>query len=174
MISLIVAMDRNRNIGLNGDMPWGNTMKADLRRFKELTDGKWIIMGRKTFESLPFVLPNRQHVVITSEYKRDISKRPVFYVQDVAEAWDFTKYFHQPYWGKEHEQEVFVIGGASVYQQFLDMGDVGKIYVTKVLANLEGDTKFPEITGKWDIAQGGLFHHPDDKYGSQYITYTRR
>jgi dihydrofolate reductase len=161
MISLITAMDRNRNIGLNGDMPWGKEMKADLRRFKELTNGKPVIMGMKTYNSLPIKpLPNRKNIVLTRDPR--VKMWGPYLARSVEEALAAAG----------TEKEVFIIGGAQIYEQFLPYAD--KIYVTKVLAHLEGDTKFPAITGAWDIAQGGLFYHPDDKYGSQYITYTRR
>lgn len=166
-ISLICAMDRNRNIGLNGDMPWGRTMPADLDYFKEKTDGKTIIMGRKTFESLPRVLPNRNHIIITSdESKREISQAPTVYVNSFEEALHIADLHHM------HGQEVFVIGGATVYEQFLPYAT--KIYITKIAANLEGDTKFPDIVGAWDIEQGAIFHHDKDKYPSQHVVYTRR
>jgi dihydrofolate reductase len=166
MISLIAAMDRNRNIGLNGDMPWGKEMKSDLRRFKELTEGHLIIMGRKTFESLPGVLPKRHHIVVTSDksYLKGTFHPTVHVVHDIETAVHIAR--------MEEDEESFVIGGAQIYEQFLPYAD--KIYLTKILANLEGDTKFPCITGSWDIAQGMLFHKEGEPYGTQYITYTRR
>ena len=162
MISIIGAMDRNRNIGLNGDMPWGTTMKSDLQRFKELTMDKTIVMGRKTFESLPGILPFRAHIVLT---RQDLAVRSPFVsmyksVEDVLKLVEFE--------GKE----TFVIGGAQIYEQFMPYAD--KIYLTKILANLEGDTKFPPIVGNWDIVQSELTRRDGDKYSSQYVTYTRR
>lgn len=162
MISIIGAMDRNRNIGLNGDMPWGTTMKSDLERFKELTMDKTIVMGRKTFESLPGILPFRAHVVLTTQ---DLVVRSPFVsmyksVEDVLKLIEFE------------DKETFIIGGAQIYEQFMPYAD--KIYLTKIRANLEGDTKFPAIVGNWDIVQSELTHPDSDKYSSQYVTYTRR
>jgi dihydrofolate reductase len=163
MISLIAAMDRNRNIGLNGDMPWGKEMKADLKRFKDLTDGKTIIMGRKTFESLPcypYGLPNRKNIIITRQdytLKGDMIQT----FDDIGDVLDYAA----------GEEEVFVIGGAQIYEQFLPYAD--KIYITKVLAHLEGDTKFPEIQGNWKINQEPPEHIDGDIYPSQYITFER-
>ena len=164
MITLIAAMDRNQNIGLNGDMPWGNTMKADLKRFQRITNGKTIIMGRKTLESLPGLLPNRHHIVLSrgSIGFADLDANKVEVVNDIQEIIDDYA---------ESEEEVFVIGGAQIYEQFLPYA--GKIHITKILAYLEGDTKFPTITGKWKIDQGPLIHHAEDKYGSQYVVYER-
>jgi dihydrofolate reductase len=163
MISLIAAMDRNRNIGLNGDMPWGKEMKADLKRFKDLTDGKTIIMGRKTFESLPsypYGLPNRKNIIISrDEALRHSHPDNVLSLEEAVEI------------AKSSDDEVFIIGGAEIYEQFLPYAD--KIYITKVLAHLEGDTKFPTITGTWKTHYGALFQADDDKYPSQYITFER-
>lgn len=179
MISMIVAMDKKNNIGLKGKMPWGHEMKADLKRFQDLTRDKFIIMGRKTYESLPFVLPGRRHVVITSDAsKRTISKHPVFYVQNIAEAWDFTKYEHRPipegFEGAGQEGEVFVIGGAQVYEQFMQDPDVRRLYVTIIHGDFEGDTVFPEITDEWEPVKHTL--HPADNenpYPWEFITYER-
>lgn len=161
-LSLITAMDRNRAIGLNGDMPWGTTMRADLRRFKELTDGHTIIMGRKTFESLPSILPNRYHIVLST--KDAVVRSPFVHFTN-----DFVTLAEEM---RESEDEVFVIGGAEVYEQFLPY--VTTIYMTKVQANLQGDTFFPSITGNWDVTKEALQHIDGDRFPSQYITYTRR
>lgn len=162
MISLIAAMDRNRNIGLNGDMPWGSTMKSDLARFKELTMDKTIVMGRKTFESLPGILPFRAHVVLT---RQDLAVRSPFVtmyksVEDVLKLIEFEG------------EETFIIGGAQIYEMFLPYAN--KIYLTKILANLDGDTKFPTITGNWNISQEPMSRPDGDKYSSQHMVYTRR
>lgn len=162
MISLIAAMDRNRNIGLNGDMPWGRGVPSDLKRFKEITTGKMIVMGRKTFESLPGILPFRAHVVLTTQDLNVDSPFVSTYnnIEDVLKLIQFEG------------EEAFIIGGAQIYEQFLPYAD--KIYMTKILASLNGDTKFPTITGNWSIAQGELVRRDGDKYASQYIMYTRR
>lgn len=160
-INLIAGMDRNRNIGFNGDMPWGKTMKSDLERFKELTSNKMIVMGRKTFESLPGILPFRAHIVLTNQ---DLSIRSPFVttyksVEDVLKLIAFE------------DEEVFIIGGAQVYEQFLPHAD--RIYITKICASLEGDTQFPSIVGRWNITKGEVIHPEGDGYPSQYITYDR-
>lgn len=162
MISMIAAMDRNRNIGFDGDMPWGKGMKADLKRFKDLTDGKTIIMGRKTFESLPGPLSNRFHIVLSNQ--DIVVKSPAALVAN-----NFNKVLDL---ALKSNEEIFVIGGAQIYEQFLPHAD--KIYLTKVLANLEGDTKFPEITGSWKIS-ADKYGQPDENnpYGYTFFTYER-
>jgi dihydrofolate reductase len=193
-INLIAAMDRNRNIGLNDDMPWGKTMPSDLRRFKEITTGGAIVMGRKTYESIGRPLPDRLNIVMTRNVKYD---PPELRVMKDMPVNMFSK------WNEESgsldlvsdyepqsvqtvsvnaqqavtvaslfgHEEVFVIGGAQIYQEFMPYAD--KIYITKILANLEGDTKFPSIVGNWNIHQEPLIRQTGDKYGSQYITYER-
>lgn len=160
-ISLIAAFDLARNIGLNNDMPWGKDMKGDLKRFKELTDGKTIIMGRKTFESLPGILYNRRHVIISrDETMKLIHPGSVFSLEEAIEI------------AKASEDEVFVIGGAQIYEEFLPHAD--KIYITKIHALFEGNVKFPSMQGAFDIEYGDKQLVDGDKYPSQYITYTRR
>lgn len=161
-LSLIAAMDRNRAIGFNGDMPWGKTMRSDLARFKALTDGHDLIMGRKTFESLPGVLPNRHHIVLSTQQ----APAPIPSVHFTDKFLDLAEAM------RESDDEVFVIGGAQVYEQFLPYATT--IYMTKVMANLEADTYFPYITGKWDIAKQPIAQASGDKYPSQHMIYTRR
>jgi dihydrofolate reductase len=163
MISLISAMDLAHNIGLQGDMPWGRSMKKDLERFKELTDGKSIIMGRKTFKSLPGILPNRYHIVLA--HKKMKIKSPA-----VVVANDFDKLLEIM---KETEEEVFVIGGAQIYEQFLPHAD--RIYLTKIHELFDGDTKFPELNAEdWDITEGPVIQQEGDKYPSQYMVYDKK
>lgn len=174
MISLVAAMDRNRNIGLNGDMPWGKEMKSDLRRFKNLTDGKILVMGRKTFESLPGILPNRDHIVLS---KTGFQYKGTFLTDGSSVSYEgeplVTCYSSvESVLDEVGGEDIFVIGGASIYEQFMPHAD--KIYLTKIFAYLEGDTKFPSIIGNWDITQGMLHYLHEDKYGSQHVLYTRR
>jgi dihydrofolate reductase len=168
-------MDRNRNIGLDGDMPWGKEMKSDLRRFKELTTGKVVVMGRKTYESIGRPLPNRNNVILSRDAslavdirgKKMVEMNPLYadttVVPSIEEFFQLAKL--------APEQEFFIIGGAQIYEQFLPYAD--KIYITKVLAHLEGDTKFPTITGTWKTHYGDVLQADDDKYPSQYITFER-
>lgn len=162
MISMIVAHDLARNIGYQGDMPWGRDMKGDLGRFKELTDGKTIIMGRKTFESLPGLLPNRFHVVLSN--KNFVIKSPnVLVANSLGKVIDLAI---------KSNEESFVIGGASIYEQFMPYAD--RLYITKIHELFEGDIKFPSIKGAWDMVYSPKLLVEGDKYPSQYITLTRR
>jgi dihydrofolate reductase len=139
IISLIVAMAQNRAIGINNKMPWH--LSADLKRFKKLTSGHSVIMGRKTFESLPNgSLPNRRNIIISE------SLNPVpegcEKAESIAEALKLTN----------QEQEVFVIGGGSIYEQFLPLAD--KLYLTVIESDFEADTYFPFINFKdWELTE---------------------
>jgi len=164
MISLILAMDNHGSIGNDGDLPWGRTMKADLARFKELTTGHTIIMGRKTFESLPDVLPKRHHFVLT----RDVSwnyEHPL--VSPFYDADMLIKY------AKEADKEIFVIGGAEIYNLFLPHAD--KIYATRIFGNFQSDTKFfMDINTGWQKeAQKKQYADKDNAYAYQFHTFTR-
>src|ERR1043165_1052456 len=137
MISLIVAMSENRVIGRGGKLPWH--LPADLRHFKELTTGHSIIMGRKTFDSIGKPLPNRRNIVITHD--RDFRAAGIELAQNLQSALPLT----------QNEDEVFVIGGAQIFEQSLPRAD--RIHLTIVHANIEGDTFFPPIDrDDWFIA----------------------
>lgn len=139
LISLIVAMAQNRAIGINNKMPWH--LSADLKRFKKLTSGHSVIMGRKTFESLPGgPLPNRRNIIL-SETLNPVPKG-CEKVESIAEALRLTN----------QEQEVFVIGGGSIYEQFLPLAD--KLYLTIIEADFEADTYFPFINyNDWELTE---------------------
>lgn len=128
-ISIIVAMSDNRVIGINNSLPWH--LPDDLANFKRLTSGKTIIMGRKTYESLPGILPNRKHIVLTNSenYQPDRCK----IVNSIDRAIELCK----------NEDEIFFIGGSVVFQESLRLAN--KIYLTQVHVELVGDTFFPEF-----------------------------
>lgn len=132
MISIIVAVAQNNVIGKDNKLLWH--VSEDLKRFKSITSNKKMIMGRKTFESLPGILPNREHIVITRDKNFNIESDKVTVVHDLISL--VEKY-------SKSEDEVFVIGGAEVYTQFLP--HTQKLYLTKIDAAFEGDTHFPEI-----------------------------
>lgn len=139
MLSIIAAVARNGVIGKNNDLIWH--LPEDLKRFKKLTQGHKIIMGRKTFESLPGVLPNRHHIILTrdNDFSIDDSNVEVVYsLQQVIETYKSTN------------EEVFVIGGGEIYTQFLP--HTNKLYLTKVKKDFEGDTYFPQIKlDEWHV-----------------------
>lgn len=130
-ISLIAAIaSGNRALGKDNDLIY--KIPEDLKRFKELTSGHAIIMGRKTFESIGRVLPNRTNIVIT----RDLNYKTegVMVVHSLEEA----------FWKVEDSDEVFVIGGGQIYQDVMSKAD--KLYLTIVEGNPEADTFFPDYS----------------------------
>ncbi len=133
-ISLVVAIAKNNVIGMDGDMPW--KLSTDLKRFKRDTMGKPIIMGRKTFQSIGKALPGRLNIVIS---------RSEFVAPDTVHANSIeAALFLAEGWAKENgAEELCVIGGGQIYAATLPLAN--KLYVTHVMAEPEGDTKFPEI-----------------------------
>lgn len=126
-------MARNRTIGIENRLPWH--LPADLQRFKALTSGHTIVMGRKTFESFPRPLPNRRHVIVTTQVTYPAPPGG-FVVASVDEAFSAAG----------GEPEIFVIGGASMYAQTLPRAQ--RLYVTLVAADVAGDAFFPPFA--WD------------------------
>ena len=137
-ISIIVAMDENRGIGKDNEIPW--YIPADLKRFKKLTTGNVIIMGRKTWFSLPRrPLPNRKHIVLTSA---EMSKEfeGAILCADVSKTFDLM----------DKEKENFIIGGASIYKAFLPYADT--LYLTVIDKKYNTDTYFPKIVNEnWKL-----------------------
>ncbi len=144
MLSIIVAVAKNGVIGANNQLLWH--ISDDLKRFKQITSGCPIIMGRKTFESLGRPLPNRHNIVITRN-DQFVVPQGVTKVSSLTEAVAAAKSAMT----KEAnglDQEIFIIGGGEIYRQAIDMVD--KMYVTEVDQTPEGDTFFPEIDKtKW-------------------------
>jgi dihydrofolate reductase len=131
MLSIIVAVAENNAIGKDNDLIW--YISDDLKRFKKLTTGHTIVMGRKTFESLPNgALPNRENVVISHDQNLQIHKVKMMHsLEEVIKEYG------------ESSEEVFVIGGGSIYEKLLPFAQ--KIYLTKVHASFDADVFFPEI-----------------------------
>ncbi len=122
---LIAAIAKNRVIGNAGKLPWH--ISEDLKRFKKLTTGHTILMGRKTFESIGKPLPNRRNIILTSQKISGIETYPT-----IEKALEELR----------NEEKVFVIGGGEIYQQTLPLAD--ELYLTFVEQEVEGDTFFPE------------------------------
>ena len=149
IISLIVAMDEKRGIGKAGKLPW--RLSSDLKRFRELTMGHHLIVGRKTFESIGKPLPGRQMIVVT----RNTGFKPegCIVAGSVQEALDIAL--------ERGETEVFVIGGAQIYSQTFQIAD--RVYLTQVHAKVDADTFFPELNYEaWTPTQSA-FQPADDK-----------
>ncbi len=151
--SLIVAMANNGVIGVNGDLPW--KLSADLRRFKQLTMGHSIIMGRKTYESIGRLLPGRTSIVVTRQKAYSVMQGALL-AHDVPDAFELAR----------GSAEAFIIGGAEIYRVALPIVD--RMYVTAVAAEVAGDTYFPD----WDPAQWQLTeqtdHLADQRNGFDY------
>lgn len=128
-VSMIVAASANNVIGASGSLPW--RLSEDLRRFKEITMGKPMIMGRLTFESIGKALPGRRSIVLTRDAAYQAEGCEVVTTPDAA--------FEQA----ADADEVMIIGGGNVYEQMLPMTD--RIYLTRIHAEIDGDTFFPEI-----------------------------
>jgi len=159
MLTIIAAAAENNALGKDNDLIWH--LPDDFKRFKKLTTGHHIIMGRKTFESFPKLLPNRTHVIITR--KKNYAPEGCVVVNNLEDAIKVAKNDEQP----------FIIGGGEIYKLALDYAE--KIELTRVHANFEADTFFPESDlKKWNKIDE-VFHEKDKKhnYSFTYITYLK-
>jgi len=162
VLKILVAFDENRVIGKNNTLIWH--LPADLKRFKSLTTGHVIIMGRKTFESIGKPLPNRTTIVISRQ--ADLQIEGVIIAHSVEEAILKAKSITR--------EDIFIVGGAEIYALSLALAD--QILVTQLHDIFEGDAYFPEIpSASWEITEKerGV---TDEKnaYQYSYITYTRK
>lgn len=162
MLSTIVAIANNNVIGKDNKLIWH--LPEDLKRFKQITTGKNIIMGRKTFESLGRVLPNRKHIILCNDREMDIDNENVEILDDISKL---DKYINS-------DEENFVIGGATIYK--LLMPYVNKLYITKINQDFEGDVYFPEIKeAEWkEISKEKGLKNDENPYDYEYITYVRK
>ena len=147
-VSLVVAAAKNNVIGRDGELPWH--LPDDLRHFKRLTTGKPVIMGRRTFESIGRPLPDRRNIVMTRD--PDYVATGCDVVTSVSDALDLAG----------DGMEVMVIGGGQVYRDFLPRAD--RIYLTRVQADIEGDTHFPEIDASDWMLVSSEHHDTDEKH----------
>ncbi|WP_316810829.1 dihydrofolate reductase [Pedobacter heparinus] len=155
-VSIVVAIAENNAIGKNNELLW--YLPTDLKHFKQLTSGRTIIMGRKTFDSIGKPLPNRRNIVITRSAGMEIPGTEVVNTLDQALALCIA------------EEEVFIVGGAEIYRQAIDKTD--KIYLTRVHAQYAADAFFPEIDQKnWDEVDTEP-HQPDEKNNLAYTFST--
>ncbi|WP_441260438.1 dihydrofolate reductase [Bradyrhizobium sp. 521_C7_N1_3] len=164
-IVFVVAIAENGVIGAGNAMPW--RMKSDMARFKALTIGKPVIMGRKTFETLRRPLPNRTNIVIT----RDADYRANGAIVTTSAANAGAVALGDAL--RRSVAEIAVIGGAEIYRQWLDRAD--RLEITEVHARPEGDTHFDIDKAEWD--EVGRIRHPagpDDSADYSYVTYRRR
>lgn len=161
MISFIWAMDENRVIGKDNQLPW--RLPEDLKFFKRVTMGHPVAMGRKTFESIGRPLPGRENIVITRNPDFECEGCTIFH--SIVE---FAEY------AKKLEDEVFVIGGAEIFQSLLDYVD--RFYITRIHHQFEGDTFFPEIDlNNWILksCEQGV-RNEQNPYNYEFCIYNRR
>ena len=161
-ISIIVAVAQNNAIGKDNKLLWH--LSEDLKRFKKLTTGHTIVMGKNTYFSLPKrPLPNRTHVVLT-----DV---PGEQVDDCIMAYSIEDAIAR----LNPAEENFIIGGASIYRQFLPFAD--KLYITWVHETFEADTFFPELDeNEWNVLSKEDYPDPDEKnpHPYSYVIYERK
>jgi dihydrofolate reductase len=166
IISLVVAMADNGVIGRDGGLPW--KVISDLKRFKAMTMGKPLVMGRKCFESIGKPLPGRPNIVISRN--PDFASEGVIVVHSLDFALDRAE--------EEAKalgvDEICVIGGREIYRQSIDDADV--LHVTHILTSAEGDTVFPEIDPEvWEIDyQQDIPKGEKDDFPSRFVTYRRK
>lgn len=148
----IVAAALNGVIGKDGKMPWH--LRDDLQLFKKQTMGAPLLMGRKTFESLPGILPGRPHIILTGrqDYARELiaAGKPLFVAHSIEEALDIA--------GSLSTDRLFVIGGGTLYRQMLDRGQIEEVMLSLVQAAPEGDTFFPlQAVEGWQLVEERFF-----------------
>jgi dihydrofolate reductase len=161
MLTIIAAAAENNALGKDNQLLWH--LPEDFKRFKTLTSGHYIIMGRKTFESFPKPLPNRTHIIITRQNDYQAPEGCIV-VPSLEKAMELCP----------ANEEAFVIGGGEIYQQALDVVD--KIDLTRVHTTLDADTFFPTIDPTlWEMVFEE-FHPKDDKHAFDFtfLTYVKR
>jgi dihydrofolate reductase len=156
MIKLIVAISKNRVIGDSNKLIWH--LPADLKRFKEVTTGNPIVMGRKTFQSIGRPLPNRRNIIITRD--NDFKVEGCEVVNSIEEALLLTN------------NDCFIIGGGDIYRQTLHLAE--QIYMTIVDKEFEGDTTFPELSPAWYVSKKEDFLSDEkNSYNYSFIFYEK-
>jgi dihydrofolate reductase len=156
-ISIIVAVDRKYGIGRNNQLLCH--LPADMKRFKQTTSGHTVIMGRKTWDSLKVQpLPNRRNIIIT--HQKDLTITGAEVVHSTSEALALC----------QNEQEVFIIGGDSIYRQFYPLAN--KLYLTRIDAEFDADTFFPEVTNCDWVTVFSEAHHADEKHSVPFFFLT--
>lgn len=158
-INLIVAIDEKNGIGKNNLLPWH--LPADLKHFKTITTGHPIIMGRKTFDSIGKALPNRRNIVISRNARLIIPGVEI--CSSLNKAIDLC----------QEEKDIFVIGGAQIFEQALPLAKV--LYLTVIHENFNADVFFPMINMNEWTEKEKILHQPDEKnlYSYSFIKYEK-
>ena len=166
LISMIAAVANNGVIGRDNDLPWH--MSTDLKRFKAMTMGKPLLIGRKNLESFPRLLPGRPHVVITRDrsYVRDGVHVVHSFDQAIAKASALAE--------EAGVDEICIAGGGEIYRLGMPVADV--LHITHVEVDIHGDTVFPEIDpAVWQGQEVGRMEAGEkDDYPARFVTYSRR
>ena len=157
MITLVVAMGMNREIGVDNQLPWH--LPKDLKHFKEITSNHPIIMGRKTYESIGKPLPNRTNIVVSR--KNDWFEEGILIVGSLKEAIKFAK---------KLDENIFIIGGGNIFEQTMDIAD--KLEVTEIKTTIEADTFFPKIDPKIWTKTEEICHEKDEKNNFDFCFQT--
>ena len=156
IISLIAALGRNRVIGKDNSLPW--KLPADMKRFKELTTGKPVVVGRKTFESIGKALPNRKNIILTRD--KDFKANGCIVVYSVDEALRACK----------EDNELMVIGGEQIFRQFLPIAN--KMYLTIISGDFDGDAHFPKYKKEeWKALKRE--EHKNEQYKFVFVELVR-
>jgi dihydrofolate reductase len=163
-ISLIAAVAENSIIGRGGQLPW--RLSDDLRRFKQLSMGHTIIMGRRTWESIGRALPGRRTVVVTRQDSYHIGDDDVKIATSLDAALKLA--------AAAGDDEAFIVGGAELYRESLSRAN--RLYLTRVCAAVEGDTSFPEIEwNNWQLVESEDYDaNEKNEYAYRFETYDRR
>ena len=159
IVSLIAAAAENDVIGAHGALPW--KLPADLKRFRALTSGHAVIMGRKTYESIGRPLPKRRNIVVT--HQADFAPAGCEVVHSLGDALALVA----------GEADVFVIGGGEIYRQALPLAH--RIHLTRVHAAVEGDTSFPALDAlEWrEVARDDHAADGENQYAYTFLTYEK-
>lgn len=160
IISIIAAMDRNRLIGNNNQLPWH--LPADFAHFRSVTMGKPVIMGRKTYESIGKPLPGRTNIVL--------SRNPDLQIEGVICVTSFEDAIAAVF----DEEEIMIIGGSSIYEMLMPI--VNRMYLTFVDAQFDGDAWFPDFEeNQWQETESAI-HQADDRnlYNCRFVTFERK
>lgn len=160
-ISIIAAIGENLELGKNNDLIW--QLPNDLKYFKEVTKGKMVVMGKNTYKSLPKILPNRTNVVLT--FPSDLEQFP----EDVKVFHSIEEFLQA---NKDYKEEIFIIGGASIYKQFIGLAD--NIYLTEINASdSDAEVYFPEFDkALYDKEIVG--NNTDNGINYQFVIYRRK
>jgi dihydrofolate reductase len=162
IISLIAAMDEKGGIGKNNRLPWH--LPSDLKRFKKLTMGHNLVMGRKTYETIGKSLPGRVMIVVT--HQLDYFPKDCKIVSSLDAAIKMAQ--------DNHESEVFVIGGGEIFHQAFGLAD--RIYLTTVHTDVDAEVLFPKIDlNQWEIYESDpLSKYEEDDYASDFKILSRK